>query len=344
MDKPLGTYSAYLAPRYRGDVLAYLATLRRLRAIPSPDLLLPGHPTADPEPQSPALPPGRWEEMLDEGIRDMETLRARYDADGRDFLDGEPKELLPGLYYLGDYRKVAIYAFVKPSRFLLVDAPGGPGLLDFVKAGLRRLGLELRAPDAVLLTGSDPAETAGLGELVEQCHPRVFAPASGLDRVKQACPPGTTVLAADDLTRQDWFPSTPITLRGRGSSPVAYEVTWAGKSVLLSGRMIARMNQDMGVALFEDFGNARGNPGDYLGSLELFKGRKPDLWLPAFPSDGQNANLYDHQWVRDLDDIRNMVERNSRASGTPGDQALGLRAARSEEDARGEKSRRPREK
>ena len=31
LDKPLGTYSAYLPPRYRGDADAYLKTLRRLR-------------------------------------------------------------------------------------------------------------------------------------------------------------------------------------------------------------------------------------------------------------------------------------------------------------------------
>src|SRR5205807_9907158 len=41
---PLGTYSAYLAPRYRGDAAAFLATCRRLAALPPPQLVLPGHP------------------------------------------------------------------------------------------------------------------------------------------------------------------------------------------------------------------------------------------------------------------------------------------------------------
>src|SRR5262249_13828224 len=76
--KPLGTYSAYLAPRYRGDAGTYLSTLRRLRALPAPDLVLPGHPRADPIPQVPSMSRRRWEELLDEGIRDMETLLARY--------------------------------------------------------------------------------------------------------------------------------------------------------------------------------------------------------------------------------------------------------------------------
>ena len=56
----------------------------------------------------------------------METLVARYEADGADFLDGVPKQLLPDLYYLGDFRGVAVYGFFASSKFFVVDAPGGP--------------------------------------------------------------------------------------------------------------------------------------------------------------------------------------------------------------------------
>ncbi len=318
LDKPLGTYSAYLAPRYRGDAAAYLATLRRLRALPAPDLLLPGHPTADPTPQNPALQPGRWGALLDAGIRDMETLLARREADGADFLDGEPKELLPGLHYFGEHRQAAVYGFVTPSRFLLVDAPGGPGLLEFLEGRLRRAGLRPRGPDAVLLTGSDAAETAGLAELVGRCRPQVLAPASGLDRVKGTCPPGTTILAADDPARPDWFPMTTIPLRGRGSAPVAYLVPWGGRSVLLSGRMVAKISQETVDALLEDFKGARGDADDYLGSLAMLGGLRPDLWLPAVPTDGQDANLYDRQWEQDVGEIRAVVERYGRTPGAPG--------------------------
>ena len=47
LGKPLGTYSAYLPPRYRGDASESLASLRHLRWLPVPDLVLPGHPAAD---------------------------------------------------------------------------------------------------------------------------------------------------------------------------------------------------------------------------------------------------------------------------------------------------------
>src|SRR6185295_4027709 len=53
--RPLGTYSAYLSPRYRGDATTFLASLRKLRALPVPDLVLPGHPAMEPAPPSPQL-------------------------------------------------------------------------------------------------------------------------------------------------------------------------------------------------------------------------------------------------------------------------------------------------
>ena len=103
----------------------------------------------------------RWEEILDRGIAEMAALQARYEADGADFLDGVPKRLLPDLYYLGDFRDAAVYGFFASSRFFLVDAPGGPGLLAFIRGRLRRLGLEPTEPAAVLLTSCDPGATAG---------------------------------------------------------------------------------------------------------------------------------------------------------------------------------------
>src|SRR5262245_51836506 len=57
--RALGTYSAYLAPKYLGNASDYLATLRKLRSMPPPDLVLPGHPRIDSVPQSPFVPESR---------------------------------------------------------------------------------------------------------------------------------------------------------------------------------------------------------------------------------------------------------------------------------------------
>lgn len=123
MRDPLGIYSAYLAPRYRGDAKTYLRSLHELRALPVPDLVLPGHPGSDPTPQSPCLSQERWETMLEEGICDLTTLLTRHEVDGANFLDGNPKRLLPELYYLGDFHGAAVYSLFAASKLFLFDAP-----------------------------------------------------------------------------------------------------------------------------------------------------------------------------------------------------------------------------
>jgi glyoxylase-like metal-dependent hydrolase (beta-lactamase superfamily II) len=308
LEKPLGTYSAYLAPNYRGDARDSLATLRRLRGLPVPDLVLPGHPRADPMPQSPRLSQARWAEILDRGIGDMETLLARYEADGADFLDGHPKVLLPDLFYLGDRDGSAVYGFFAGPRFFLVDAPGGPGLLDFVNSGLRQVGREPTPPSAVLLTACGPDETAGLKELVEKCHPEVVAASSGIPRIRDVCPPGTVVITPEDLVARQWCSLASIPLEGRGWSPMGYRLTLAGKTILLSGRIPVKLSQAARDRLIADSTHPPGNTRGYFNSLtRLQQAGRPDIWLPAAPTHGQNANLYDQDWTRHIEENRSLI-------------------------------------
>jgi len=293
---PLGIYSAYLAPRYRGDAKTYLASLHELRALPVSDLLLPGHPGTDPTPQSPCVSQERWESMLEEGIGDLEILLARYEIDGANFLDGEPKRLLPDLYYLGDFQGAAVYGFFAESKFFLVDAPGGPGLLEFLRTRLRQLGREPVAPTAVLLTSCGAIETAGLKELVQEWHPQVVAAAAGLKSIKDTYPEATALLSADELADRGWFKVRPIPVRGPGLAPIAYEVLWADKTVLFSGRVPIKINFDNWVGLRSELAKSKEAKLDYLISVDKLGDLKPDLWLPAVPTDGQNANLYDNEW------------------------------------------------
>ena len=247
--KPLGTYSTYLAPHYRGDPEAFLTTLLALRKLPVPDLVLPGHPGADPMPQSPRLSQERWESLLDGGINDMRILIDRFAADGRDFLDGEPKRLLSELYYLGNFQGAEVYGFSAASKFFLIDAPGGPGLLAWVKARLKQLGATATDPNAVLLTSCDSDSTAGLKDVLTQTHAGVVASSAGLEVIRKGCPPGTIIIAAEQLAEQGWFDVRVVPLRGRGLAPVAYALTLSGKSVLFTGRIPIQSKTELELAL-----------------------------------------------------------------------------------------------
>jgi glyoxylase-like metal-dependent hydrolase (beta-lactamase superfamily II) len=299
--KPLGTYSAYLAPRYRGNAADYLASLRKLRALPVPDLVLPGHPGADPTPQSPRLSHERWEEILDGGIHEMENLVARQQRDGPDFLDGEPKLLLPDLYYLGDFQGSAVYGFFASSKFFLVCDRAGGGLVEFMNTRLRELGLEPAEPTAVLLTSSEAGETPGLEELVKQSHATVVSPARP-QSLRTAFAAGKVVLGAEELPAQGWFKVTTIPLSGRRLRAVAYHMTWAGKTVLFSGRIPTKLNPQSVDSLINSIKKSRADVRDYSASLSHLAGLPPDLWLPAAPIDGQNANLYAGEWQRVIEE------------------------------------------
>ncbi|MGO9464395.1 MAG: MBL fold metallo-hydrolase [Isosphaeraceae bacterium] len=302
LGKPLGTYSAYLAPRYRGNAHDSLDSLRRLRGLPVPDLVLPGHPGADVTPQSPRLSQASWEALLDRGIRDMEVLLARYEADGALFLDGIPKQLLPDLYYLGDFGGAAIYGFFASSKFFLVDAPGGPGLVEFVSARLRQLGREPVAPTAVLLTSCGPQATAGLKQLVETWHSQVVASPVDFEKLREVCPAATIMVSAWELSDRGWFSVSPISLLGRGEEAIAYQLPWRGRTVLFSGRIPVKANHDAQERLVADLVSPRGDLRAYFSSMTRLQSLHPDLWLPTNPADGQNANLYDKDWERTIED------------------------------------------
>ncbi len=48
--------------------------------------------------------------------------------------------------------------------------------------------------------------------------------------------------------------------------------------------------------LASDLGSSRDNIMEYLASINELKPINPDLWLPALPSNDQNANIYDNEW------------------------------------------------
>ena len=75
--------------------------------------------------------------------------------------------------------------------------------------------------------------------------------------MRQGCPAGTIVLAAEELANRGWFNVTPIPLRGRGLAPIAYVLSWAGKTVLLSGPIPVGVTMETWADLFSDISTSR---------------------------------------------------------------------------------------
>jgi glyoxylase-like metal-dependent hydrolase (beta-lactamase superfamily II) len=294
----LGTYAAYLAPRYRGDAGAYLATLQTLLASPAPDFILPGHPERGD--QDFRVTPAEWQSVLGDGIGAMRVLLARYREGGANFLDGVPKELLRDLYYLGDFGGAAIYCLVTPAGAFLFDAPGGPDLVGFVGARLPQLGVKSAAVAAVVLTSCDPDALAGLQALVQKTGCKVVAPAAGRQAVPDFCRRGATVLTEGELERAGWFPVRAVPLGGRGVAPVAYVLRWRNKTVLISGRIPIKLTPPTAEQLIRSLVEPGGSTEHYLQALGRLGDLRPDLWLPLVPEGGQNANLYGGDWAETL--------------------------------------------
>ncbi len=304
----LGTYIASLPPVYRGDARDYLDSLRRLRKLPFPDLVLPGHPRKDTPPETPRLSAERWLALLDHCIGEMELLLARYATDGAGFLDGVPKKLLPGLHYFGDVGGSAVYVLDTPKGLFVVDAPGGLPLVEFLARRFREQGWHGRPVMAVLLTSVDEKATAGLAALVRDTGCRVVVSRSGVEEVRRLCPGVKPLVAEEELEGRGWFAVEVLPLEGRGRAPVAYRARWAGKTVLFGGRIPVKMNRPEVEQLLQELGEDRQRREQYARSLDRLAGVHPDLWLPAIPCKGQNANLYDQDWAETLARNKQVVE------------------------------------
>lgn len=71
---------------------------------------------------------------------------------------------------------------------------------------------------------------------------------------------------------------------------------WGNKTVLFSGRVPVKFSPPAIQQLLRELTGPGGSIVDYQRSLDQLEQLRPDLWLPAVPVHGQNANLYDRDW------------------------------------------------
>ncbi len=187
-------------------------------------------------------------------------------------------------------------------------------------ARLAQLGVPAADPFAVLLTSCDGQAIAGLKDVILQSGASVVASSAGMEVIRRECGPGTVIIAAEDLAGKGWFPVRVVSLRGRGVAPVAYAVSFHGKTALFSGRIPIQSKIEREQVLIREISSSRAAVIDYLIAVNQLGALEPDLWLPASGADGQNANLYDADW-------KNVIDFNYRI-GLYAARGLGLLATR----------------
>jgi len=326
----LGTYGTYLPPRFRSDAGDYLASLKTLRKLEPPDVLLPGHPQIGlaPSMMPPAMPAGgmmpeeegiaaevtreQWHAMLDAGIQEMQVLLKRFGRDGRDFLDGKPIRILDGLFYLGEFSDAAVYVVKDRDRLILFDPPPGAGFLQFLEQQLGQLGETLKDVSAVALTSCDPETSGGLLGVVQKYNPLVFVSRQGVPILRERLTRNYRLVVAETFDGGSEWPFRTIAVAGRGVAPMAYALELDGKRVLISGQIPSRLGSRSKLQEFlRDLGATEGDAAAFLDSIDLLKPLQPDIWLPTHPVNGQNANLYDEQWNKVLERNREAIQKGS---------------------------------
>ena len=125
LGKPLGTYSAYLSPRYRGNAKDYLESLADCAQMPVPDLVSArAIPRADVTPQSPCLSQERWQSLLEAGIDDLENVLSRYASRRRRLSGWDAETALAGPVL---FRKLSRFGRLRFLRVVEVFLGGRTG-------------------------------------------------------------------------------------------------------------------------------------------------------------------------------------------------------------------------
>ena len=328
----LGTYGAYLPPRFRSNAGDYLASLKTLRETVTPNILLPGHPQIGLAPTestednplgnmtpqeeegiSAEITENQWHKMLDKGISEMQLLTRRFATDGRDFLNSRPLRILGGLFYLGEFSGTAIYVVRDRDRWIVVDPPAGAGFLEFLQEQMGQLDETVPGISAVILTSCAPEVSGGVLQLVQKYKPLVFVAKAGIPILRETLPKDTRIVDAETFNDGDDWPFRTIPVSGLGVAPAAYLLTHENKRILISGRIPTKLDSRNRMQEFlRDVRASRGGAIGFQNSIDLLAPIQPDIWLPTHPVNGQNANLYDNQWQKVLDRNRNAVQGKNR--------------------------------
>ncbi|TWU03312.1 MBL fold metallo-hydrolase [Neorhodopirellula pilleata] len=312
------TYPVHISPKFRGDAEQYLATLDRLLAMPPPDILLPGHPRQQTRGYDVRLSSGQWKSLLMPAREEVQQAVARQLHDGKDFLDGLAKQVESELYYFGEIDGVAVYASVQNGKVIAFNAPGGDRFGEFFEKRAREFELPSVQPDAVVITTPEEVAYSGIGSLDPSTT--IFAPRSVTDQLQS----NAMVIESFDRWTERFGDRMEVIELPLG---VACLIRLQSKQVLItppaprnisiawttrtSGQRTTSPLQPQAMNLQGELDESTAMAEDYLATVERLGSIRADIWLPARPFSGQNANLYDDDWQRILESNRKVAEQHA---------------------------------
>jgi glyoxylase-like metal-dependent hydrolase (beta-lactamase superfamily II) len=270
-------------------------------------MVLPGHPQSDPIAQNPRLTAKQWASLVDRGIEELELLAQHYEQDGADFLDGTPKKLAEGLFYLGDVEGKAVYSYLTDDATLVFDAAGGDDPSQFLADAWKELGVEPPPVAAVLLTSCRADNLTGVRALVEATGCRVVVAPDGVGIAAEHCPDGTSIIPVDQIDMLGRPELEALATPGRDGTAAAYHFRIGSAKVLISGDLPIESNKSEVKQVFASLRDEMWDTEQMEASLAALKPLRPNLWLSPRPLHGRNANLYDFEWQETLSVNREMM-------------------------------------
>ena len=304
----IGTYAVYLSPRHRGDARAYLKTLERLEAMPPPDIVLPGHPRQGRAADATRIDKQTWQRLLSRGKKDVKAAITRFNRDGADFLDGQPKEIVPRIYYLGDRDNDPVYCLAAERGLIVFDAPGGAGLEAWVRDRMKPLLKHELPIKYVVLTSLDPSATRALEASEQMVNIRLAVDEVNLNDTRRRFGSRYEVRSVQSIAREFDQKIQSIAAPGRLAGGAVYVLQSDKHVVCFSGKHLFRLERYNVQALLSALTTGHGDVEQYLQLLDRLAKIEPDVWLPAVSVKDQNAHLYNDEWKKLVEDVRAVVE------------------------------------
>ncbi|HND52673.1 MAG TPA: MBL fold metallo-hydrolase, partial [Pirellulaceae bacterium] len=237
----------------------------------------------------------RWRRTVKSKIAALESWASAEKPEARIYLDGQPKQLAPRLYYLGEHEGTAGYVVDAGSGGLVCVDPAGRDRKSLDET-LAKLDLKSTDVKTVLLTGVHPSHSAGARALCDSLSAQLWCgPVSQSAPARERLKPDRELKPSSDIELGDVKIRVLAGVRAAGAD-LCYVVKTEKHLALLGGDSVLRFpkpQRDVHPELDEA---TVIDPELSLLSIEAVMSLPIDLLLPAHPRLEQSPLFLPGEW------------------------------------------------